>query len=154
MFLPYIKGISEKISRACKPFSSRNTFRKVKERPGMMDVKGVVYSIPCTECSATYVGETGRTLRVRVVDHSRAVKNKDPKNGIAMHVQETARTINWQEARILGREDNWGRRVLEALVIQQRRPVMNLDAGLILEATCSVATQLADDDPQGRNVQG
>ena len=30
------------------------------------------------------------------------------------------------------REDNWGkRRVLEALEIQQRRPMMNLDAGLI-----------------------
>ena len=32
------------------------------------------------------------------------------------------------------REDNWGRRrVLEALEIQQRRPMMNLDAGLILD---------------------
>ena len=48
VFLPYIKGISDKISRACKPlgvqtvFTSRNTLRKsltkVKGRPGMMDV--------------------------------------------------------------------------------------------------------------------
>ena len=48
-------------------------------------------------------------------------------------MEETAHTINWQEAKILGREDNWRRRVLEALVIQQRRPMMNLDAGLILD---------------------
>ena len=69
-----------------------------------------------------------------MAEHRRAVKNKNPKNGIAMHVQKTAHTINWQEAMILGREDNWGRRrVLEALVIQQRRPMMNLDAGLILD---------------------
>ena len=60
------------------------------------------------------------------------MKNKDPKNCIAMDVQKTAHTINWQEARILVREDNWGRRrVLEALEIQQRRPMI-LDAGLIL----------------------
>ena len=51
----------------------------------MIDVEGVVYSISCVECSATYVGETGRTLRVHVAEHRRAVKNKDPNNGIAMH---------------------------------------------------------------------
>ena len=51
-----------------------------------------------------------------------------------MNVQETAHTINWQEAKILRREGNWGKRmVLEALVIQQRRPMMNLDAGLTLD---------------------
>ena len=51
-------------------FSSRNTLRKsltkLKERPGMMDVKGVVYSIPCAECSATHVGKTVRMLKVRM----------------------------------------------------------------------------------------
>ena len=88
VFLPYIKGMSEKISRACKPlgvqtvFTFRNTLRKsltkVKGRPGMMDMKGVVYSIPCAKCSATYVRETRRMLRVRMADHRRAVKKKDP----------------------------------------------------------------------------
>ena len=98
---------------------------KVKEQPGMMDVKGIVYVIPCAACSATYVGETGRTLKVHMAEHRRVVKNKDLKNGIAMHVQKTAR--------ILVTEDNWGRRrVLEALEIQQRRPMMNIVAGLIL----------------------
>ena len=60
----------------------------------MMDMKCVVYYIPSTKCSATYVGETGRKLRVCMAEHNRAVKNKDPKNGIAMHVQKTAHTIN------------------------------------------------------------
>ena len=61
------------------------------------------------------------------------MKNKNPKNEIVMHVQKTAHTINWQETRILVREGNWGKRVLEVLEIQQRRPMMNLDAGLILD---------------------
>ena len=34
------------------------------------------------------VGESGRTLKVRMAEHRRVVKNKDPKNGIAMHVQK------------------------------------------------------------------
>ena len=58
-----------------------------------MEVNGVVYFIPCAECSATYIGETGRTLKVHMAEHRRAVENKDHKNGIAMHVQNTAHTI-------------------------------------------------------------
>ena len=95
-------------------FTSRNTLRKsltkVKGRPGMMEVKGMVYLIPYAECSTTYVGETWKTLRVHMAEHRRVVKNKDLKNGIAIHVQKTAHTINWQEAKFLGREDNWRRR--------------------------------------------
>ena len=51
----------------CRPlgihttFTSRNTLRKsltkVKGRPGMLDVKGVVYSIPCADCPATYIAQ-------------------------------------------------------------------------------------------------
>ena len=80
---------------------------KVKERPGMLNVKGVVYSIPCANCPATYIGETGRTLKVHMAEHKRAVKSKDPLNGIAVHIQKTAHNINWQEARrILAWENN------------------------------------------------
>ena len=100
MFLSYIKSISEKIGRVCKPlgvqtvFTFRNTLRKflTKVKPAKMDDRregcGVLNSL--AGCSATYVGETRRTLRVRMAEHRRAVKSKDPKNGIAMHVKETA----------------------------------------------------------------
>ena len=99
-----MESISEKISRVYRPlgiqttFSSGNTLRKsltkVKGSPGMMDVKGVVYSIPGAEGSVIYIGETGRTLKVRIVEHKRVVKNKDPKNGITVHVQMKDCTYN------------------------------------------------------------
>ena len=50
-----------------------------------------------------------------MAEHKRAVKSKDPLNGIAVHVQKTAHNIKWQEARILAKGNNWGRkRVFEA----------------------------------------
>ena len=85
----------------CRPlgthttFTSRNTLRKVKGRPGMLDVKDVAYSIPCADCPATYIGEIGRTLKVRMAERKRVVKSKDHLNGIAVHVQKTAHNINW-----------------------------------------------------------
>ena len=72
----------------------RNSSTKVKAKPDMMDVEGVLYSIHCGECSDTFVGETRRTLIVLMTGHKRVMKNKDPKKGIAMHVQKTAHTIN------------------------------------------------------------
>ena len=40
-----------------------------------------------------YVGETKRTLKVRLSEHRQAVKRGDPKNGIAVHVQKTNHCI-------------------------------------------------------------
>ena len=96
MFLPYVKGISEKISRVYRllgiqtTFSCRNTLRKsltkVIGSPDMIDVKGVLCSIPGAEGSVIYIGETRRTLKVYIEEHKREVKSKDPKNGITVHV--------------------------------------------------------------------
>ena len=36
----------------------------------------------------------GEDAEVHIAEHRRVVKSMDPKNGIAMHVQETAHTIN------------------------------------------------------------
>ena len=69
-------------------------------------------------------------LKVLMAEHKRAVKSKDPLNGITMHVQRTSHSINSQEVRILAKGMIWGRslRVLEALEMHQRRPMMNVDA--------------------------
>jgi predicted GIY-YIG superfamily endonuclease len=46
---------------------------KVKTKTDKGKIKGVVYRVSC-ECGATYIGETGRSLEVRLKEHKRAVK--------------------------------------------------------------------------------
>ena len=95
LFIPYIKGLREMIDKSCRKmgiqtiFSKQRSLRTVLSNPKQpqppMDIKGVVYLIPCSECSAVYIGETGRTLKVRLAEHKRAVRMGDVNNGIAVH---------------------------------------------------------------------
>ena len=56
--------------------------------------RGIVYEVPCKECRKTYVGETKRTLRVRLGEEKQAMKKGNPKNGIAVHAHKTQHKIN------------------------------------------------------------
>ena len=60
----------------------------VKTPREQYEIKGVVYSIPC-ECERVYIREMGRTLKQRISEHKRVVKNQDKNNGIAVHVLQT-----------------------------------------------------------------
>ena len=98
-----------------------------------MDIKGVVYLIPCSECSAVYIGETGRTLKERLAEHKRAVRMENVNNGIAVHSLKTGHSIAWDKAKITHRETLWQRRkVKEAIRIQKSQARMNLDQGILL----------------------
>ena len=103
---PYIKELSEKIAKVCVPLEVKPVFRpkqtlkrelmQVKNKTPEQKQTGVVYEIPCKDCPEVYVGETKRTLKVRLSEHRQAVKRGDPKNGIAVHVQKTNHCINWE----------------------------------------------------------
>ena len=81
---PYVRGLSEKLERVCTSLGVRAVFKpvrtlkqtlmKLKARVPEERKRGVVYEIPCKECSKTYVGETKRTLKVRLGEHKQAVK--------------------------------------------------------------------------------
>ena len=69
--LPYISNLSEAIRRVLTPLDIQVVFRPLmtlrqllvhpKDRVPMDEQKGVVYSIPCTECPKVYIGQTGRS---------------------------------------------------------------------------------------------
>ncbi|MDA8010421.1 MAG: reverse transcriptase domain-containing protein, partial [Alphaproteobacteria bacterium] len=123
---PYIRGLSEKIEKVCAPLGVKPVFRpkktlkkelmQVKNRTPEQKQTGVVYEIPCKDCPEVYVGETKRTLKVRLSEHKQAVKRGDPKNGIAVHVHKTNHCINWDGATVQRRAEGfWQRRTVEAI---------------------------------------
>ncbi|XP_059049894.1 uncharacterized protein LOC131844916 [Achroia grisella] len=83
-FLPYIKGVTDKISRLLSKYSVDTVFtphRKIKQmlrspkdnfplqHPG-------VYKVDCS-CGSSYIGQTKRIAR-RIAEHIKAIKNNDP----------------------------------------------------------------------------
>ena len=80
--LAYVKGISEAISRVLKKvdigvsFYPPHTFRQLLVKPKdvvpLESRSGVVHKVPCKNCERTYVGQTKRSLVVRIKEHRRA----------------------------------------------------------------------------------
>lgn len=48
-------------------------------------IKGIIYLITCKKCNFQYVGETGRTLKDRMMEHIRNVKNKKLNTKLVQH---------------------------------------------------------------------
>ena len=63
--------------------------------------KEVVYSIPCAECHWTCIGETGRSLNIRLQEHFQALKNRDISAfAIAEHVFEAGYQVVLSKATV------------------------------------------------------
>ena len=82
-------------------------------RPREPDPLGVVYRIPCADCSWSYVGESGRTLRERLTEHKRAVRGCSSSSEIARHVWEKGHQMDWEREVVLLRERNYYRRIFK-----------------------------------------
>ena len=119
--IPYIKGTSETISRILQPYNIRvahkptTTLRQlltnVKGKDAPNNRQGAVYKIKCSDCQASYIGDTGRNLNTRLTEHKRATKNGDANNHIAVHHQLTNHNIDWDSAHCLTYSTNYFQRL-------------------------------------------
>ena len=55
--------------------------------------RSVVYEVSCKDCHHTHIGETKRTLKVRI-EQKQAVKRGDSKDGITVHSHEQSHAID------------------------------------------------------------
>ena len=120
-------AISKK-QAAFKPAKTlRQTLMNVKNCIPEEKKRGWSMRFPA-ECHLSYIGETKRILRARIGEHKQAVKRGDPRNGIAVHVHQSQRAIDWDGAKVKrGVSEYWKRRSTEAIHIKLSGGTMNLD---------------------------
>jgi predicted GIY-YIG superfamily endonuclease len=111
MYIPYVKGVSEKFKRIGNQYNIRTVFKTkhtlrsslVRTRPKryLQQMAHCVYSIPC-ECGRRYNGETGRLLAVRIREHKHNLNEGIlDKSKLAQHAYEEGHRVDWDEARVL-----------------------------------------------------
>jgi len=106
--IPYIKGTSETITQILQPYNIRVAHKpittlhqllmNVKDKDEPNNKRGAVYKIKCCDCQATYIGETGRSLNIRLTEHKRATRNGGINNHIADHLKTNHR-FDWDSAK-------------------------------------------------------
>ena len=109
--LPYIRGTSETIARIIRPHNIRvahkpiTTLRdlltNVKDKEQTHDRQGTDYIIPCSDCEATYIEETGRNLKTGLTEHKRATRKG----------QKTEHDIDWDSAECVIHSTNYYQRI-------------------------------------------
>lgn len=79
-----------------------NTLRQqlvtIKDKRKKEDCSGVVYSIPCNDCTMSYVGETCRQLS----EHRRDVRlGNNPRSKVLQHVRDMNHSMDFEATKIL-----------------------------------------------------
>ena len=89
-------------------------FPAPKFRPEKVDQCNVVYKIPCTTCSWSYIGETGRSFSTRKKEHTRNVKMCAKGSDVANHAQSKHHQIDFENASIIDKSNHRHLKTLES----------------------------------------
>ena len=121
--MPYVQGLSKKLSGILKPFNikiaPRNTnglshfFKSTKDPISKRDPANVVYNIPCSDCTAAYIGTTKRPLKTRIHEHTKDVYNSPEKwTALNKHAWHQDHKFNFYDVKIIDRSENYKKRMI------------------------------------------
>ena len=117
--------MSEKISRLLRQFQIKvahkpirtvsSILKKPKDQPNKDAPTNIIYRIRCKDCPSVYIGQTSRTLKIRTIEHARAIANKDKNSLLAQHQLEQKHDRDLNNAEIIDHCSQWKQRLfLEA----------------------------------------
>ena len=93
-----------------KRLTSKDILLKAKDLVERSSRPGVVYQIPCRDCTGIYIGETGRAYKTRLAEHKRELwpaslakvddNNLNKKPALVKHVITKDHRIDWDHSKI------------------------------------------------------
>ena len=139
--LPYVQGLSERVKRVLQALGVQVRFRpnrmlcqilvKPKDPIPTSEWNGIMYRIPCKDCSKAYIGQSGRSLVCRIKEHRRAVQNGDVNSSaVAEHAWQRNHYFDWEAAGVIHSSSDWFLRCLiESWHIHREPDPMNRERG-------------------------
>ena len=101
--------------------TTQRIFNEYDSKPETYENSGI-YSLKCNTCNLQYVGQTGRNLKARYLEHCRYIKSNDPKSAYALHILNNKHeygTIYSTMTLIKTCKKGWRMNTLEKFYIQQ-----------------------------------
>ena len=116
--LPYFPGLTEKLKRCLVSYNTKVVIKPVRRLGDILTRckdpiepfkrLGVIYRILCLDCELSYVGETKRSMKARIIEHRSDVNNKHhDKSALAKHTVENNHRVDWDKWSILDYERNF-----------------------------------------------
>lgn len=134
---PYVKGLTETISKSLKKYnikvvsstgnSLKGLYNNLKTPIEKEKNTHVVYKVNCNDCEGTYIGQTKQYLENRMKEHISSIKGKNNnKTALKKHVIDKGHTFNFEEVEILNKEVKLKKRLfLEMIRIKQNNNSVN-----------------------------
>ena len=140
VILPFIPDITERLKRLLKNHQIKvatkplrivgNMLPCLKDNINLLNQRGVVYKIPCLDCTGLYIGETGRSFKTQRKELQRDVKpdiiaqltneELNKKSTLVKHVCLNGHRIDWESSAILAIESDYKKiRFLESFYIHK-----------------------------------
>jgi len=136
--IPYLnKNSNSKITKHLDKMTNENTkitqkpinkinqciLSNTKDKIDKSKTSNLIYNIPCNDCEKSYIGQTKQHLESRLKQHKASTKKQTKDNSdtaLAKHTFDTKHTFNYDNTKILHRENNFKKRItLESLYIQK-----------------------------------
>ena len=123
--LPYVSGVSEKISRVLRPYNITvahkpihkisGFFPRPKSKKDPVSATEVIYMIKCKDCEFAYYGQTEKSLQTRIAEQRRAVGHNQQSSKIAQYANEKGHDFDFKNTKAVDKESDFHRRLfLEA----------------------------------------
>ena len=94
-----------------------------------------MYQCSCDVCGKVYVGETGRSLGERTLEHQKSIDKEDSKSALSQHQIETGHRVNsttklTEKMKVIAKEPkDHHRKITEAIMIHTKKATLNRNDG-------------------------
>jgi len=138
--IPYVNSVSHKFKHLTNDLDAQTSYYSLnklgmiikgqKDRVPNMSQMNVVYKLSCKDCTATYVGQTCRTLKTRISEHKNHIhRNTTTQSVITEHRRNYSHDFNWNNVEILDKERYLTKRLISEMIhIKRQNNSLNLQS--------------------------
>lgn len=144
-FLPYMKGVTDRIGKVLKRHNIKTIFRPPKKiGQYLRSVKDKVplqtpgvYAVPCS-CGLFYIGQTKRSIQVRLKEHVKSIQKQSPQqSAICEHLMDATddHWIRFDQVKVLSTDRFMIPRLVREAIEIKRHKNFNRDDSFTLSSS-------------------